>query len=83
MAGHHEITLLRGTGRLAGPGAAEVDGTRHTARHIVLANGAEPFTPPVPGLREIEGAWTSREATGMRAVPQHLLVLGGGPWGLN
>jgi pyruvate/2-oxoglutarate dehydrogenase complex dihydrolipoamide dehydrogenase (E3) component len=50
MAGHSDITLLRGTGRLAGPGAVEVDGTRHTALHIVLANGVEPFTPPVPSL---------------------------------
>ena len=43
------IDLLRGTGRLAGPGAVEVDGVRHTARHVVVANGAAPFVPPVPG----------------------------------
>src|SRR5689334_2276487 len=34
------ITLLRGHGRLAGEGAVEVDGVRHTAEHVVLANGA-------------------------------------------
>jgi dihydrolipoamide dehydrogenase len=79
----HDITLLRGTGRLAGPGAVEVDGTRHTADNIVLANGADPFTPPIPGLRELEGVWTNREATGMTAVPEHLLVLGGGPVGVE
>ena len=56
-------TLLRGTGRLAGPGVVEVDGVRHTADHVVLANGAEPVVPPVPGLRELDGVWTSREAT--------------------
>jgi pyruvate/2-oxoglutarate dehydrogenase complex dihydrolipoamide dehydrogenase (E3) component len=78
-----DITLLRGTGRLAGPGAVEVDGTRHTADHVVLANGAEPFTPPIPGLRELDGVWTNREATGMKAVPRHLLVLGGGPVGVE
>ena len=43
------IDLLRGSGRLAGPGAVEVDGVRHTAEHVVLANGADPFVPPVPG----------------------------------
>src|SRR4051794_8540697 len=43
------IVLLRGTGRLAGPGAVEVDGNRHTANHVVLATGADPFVPPVPG----------------------------------
>jgi len=79
----HGITLFRGTGRLAGPGAVEVDGTRHTADHVVLANGAAPFTPPVPGLRELDGVWTNREATGMKAVPRHLLVLGAGPVGVE
>jgi dihydrolipoamide dehydrogenase len=77
------IALLRGDGKLAGPGAVEVDGTRHTARHIVLANGAAPFVPPVPGLRELGGVWGTREATSMKAVPRHLLVLGGGPAGVE
>ena len=72
------IGLLRGTGRLAGTGVVEVDGVRHTAEHIVLANGADPFVPPIPGLRELEGIWTNREATGMKAIPRRLLVLGGG-----
>jgi dihydrolipoamide dehydrogenase len=75
------IALLRGSGRLAGPGAVEVEGVRHTAEHIVLANGADPFIPPIPGLRDLEGIWTNREATGMKAVPRRLLVLGGGPVG--
>src|SRR4051795_12779331 len=61
------IDLLRGSGRLAGPGAVEVDGVRHTADHVVLANGADPVVPPVPGLRDLEGVWTSREATSMKA----------------
>ncbi len=77
------IDLLRGTGRLAGPGAVEVDGIRHTAEHIVLANGADPITPPVPGLRELDGVWGSREATSMKAVPRRLLILGGGPVGVE
>ncbi len=46
----HGIDLLRGNGRLAGPGVVEVDGVRHTADHVVLANGADPVIPPVPGL---------------------------------
>ena len=75
------IDLLRGHGRLAGVGVVEVDGVRHTARHVVLANGADPVVPPVPGLRELPGVWTNREVTGMKAVPRHLLILGGGPVG--
>jgi len=75
------IDLLRGHGRLAGPGVVEVDGARHTADHVVLATGADPVFPPLPGLSELDGVWTNREVTGMKAVPRHLLILGGGPVG--
>jgi dihydrolipoamide dehydrogenase len=75
------ITLLRGRGRLAGTGVVEVDGTRYTADHVVLANGADPVVPPVPGLQELEGVWGTNDATGMTTVPRRLLVLGGGPAG--
>ena len=72
---------IRGQGRLAGTGAVEVDGRRYTAENVVVALGADPFVPPVPGLRELDGIWTNREATGMTEVPRRLLVLGGGPAG--
>jgi pyruvate/2-oxoglutarate dehydrogenase complex dihydrolipoamide dehydrogenase (E3) component len=77
------IDLLRGTGRLAGTGVVDVDGVQHTADHIVLAAGADAFIPPVPGLRELDGVWTNREVTGMKAVPRRLLILGGGPVGVE
>ena len=79
----HGIDLLRGRGRLAGPGVVEVDGVRHAAEHVVVATGSEPIIPPVPGLRGLAGIWTNREATGMKAVPRRLLVLGGGPVGVE
>jgi pyruvate/2-oxoglutarate dehydrogenase complex dihydrolipoamide dehydrogenase (E3) component len=75
------IDLLRGSGKLAGPGVVEVDGVRHTARHVVLATGSDPFIPAIPGLRELPGVWTNREVTGMKAIPRRLLILGGGPVG--
>ena len=75
------IALIRGSGKLAGPGVVEVGEARHTARHVVLATGSDPVVPPVPGLRELDGLWTNREVTGMKAVPRHLLILGGGPVG--
>jgi pyruvate/2-oxoglutarate dehydrogenase complex dihydrolipoamide dehydrogenase (E3) component len=77
------IELLRGSGRLAGPGVVEVDGVRHTAEHVVLANGADPVVPPVPGLRELDGVWSNREVTSMKSVPRRLLILGGGPVGVE
>jgi len=75
------IDLIRGTGALAGPGVVEAGGKRYTAGHVVVATGSDPVVPPVPGLRELEGVWTNREVTGMKAVPRHLLILGGGPVG--
>jgi len=77
------IALLRGSGRLAGPGVVDVDGTRYTTDHVVLATGAEAFVPPIPGLRELDGVWTSREATSMKQVPRRLLILGAGPVGVE
>jgi pyruvate/2-oxoglutarate dehydrogenase complex dihydrolipoamide dehydrogenase (E3) component len=77
------IELLRGHGKLAGTGAVDVDGRRYTADHVVLANGADPVVPPVPGLRELDGVWGTREATGMKAVPRRLVVLGGGAAGVE
>jgi dihydrolipoamide dehydrogenase len=61
----------------------EVDGARHTAEHVVVATGSDPFVPPIPGLRELDGVWGTREATSMTAVPRRLLVLGGGPAGVE
>jgi dihydrolipoamide dehydrogenase len=79
----HGIDLLRGTGRLAGTGVVDVDGVRHTAEHIVVATGADPIVPAIPGLHELEGVWGTREATSMKAVPRRLLVLGGGSAGVE
>jgi dihydrolipoamide dehydrogenase len=77
------IDLLRGRGRLGGTGVVEVEGVRHSAEHIVVATGSDPIVPPVPGLRELDGVWGTRQATSMKAVPRRLLVLGGGPAGVE
>jgi pyruvate/2-oxoglutarate dehydrogenase complex dihydrolipoamide dehydrogenase (E3) component len=77
------VDLLRGTGRLAGAGAVDVDGVRHTAEHVVVATGSDPVVPPIPGLRELEGVWGTRGATSMKAVPRRMLVLGGGSAGVE
>src|ERR671939_2131760 len=77
------IDLIRGEGRIAGPGAVVVDGRIHRTRHVVISTGSDPVVPPVPGLRELAGVWTNREATGATEVPRRLLVLGGGPVGVE
>ena len=77
------IDVMRGPGRLAGAGRVDVGGEVLTAEHVVIATGSEPVVPPVPGLRELDGVWTNREATALTDVPRRQLVLGGGPVGVE
>lgn len=77
------IEVLRGNGRLVGPGRVRVGHETYTTRDVVLATGSDPVVPPVPGLQSLEGVWTNRDATSLTAVPRRLLVLGGGPVGLE
>ena len=83
------IELVRGHGRLAGERTVEVeltgsDGTRTltATKAVVLANGTTPVMPPIEGLADV-GAWTNREATATSTVPGRLVVLGGGPIGVE
>ena len=76
-----------GRGRGAGPRAphrpwtVEIDGrTRLTAPSIVIATGARPFVPPIPGLDTVN-VLTSDTVWRLREAPRRLLVLGGGPIG--
>jgi pyruvate/2-oxoglutarate dehydrogenase complex dihydrolipoamide dehydrogenase (E3) component len=77
------IELLRGPARIAGPGRVAVEDAEHGAANVVIATGSDPVIPPIPGLAEAEGVWTNREATALTEVPRRLLVLGGGPVGVE
>jgi pyruvate/2-oxoglutarate dehydrogenase complex dihydrolipoamide dehydrogenase (E3) component len=74
--------VVRGTGRLVGPGQVEVDGQRLEAGHVILATGSDPLRPPIQGLDQVE-VWTNREATQLRSVPGRALLVGGGPVGIE
>lgn len=79
-------TVIRGTGRIAGPGLVTVSTrdeilTLH-ARNIILAVGSNSRVPQVEGLNAIT-PWTNREATSTRVLPQSLVVLGAGPTGVE
>jgi glutathione reductase (NADPH) len=67
--------LLRGTARVVGPNAVELDGKRITARYILVATGGWPFKPAIPG---VEHAITSNEAFELADLPERVLVVGGG-----
>jgi pyruvate/2-oxoglutarate dehydrogenase complex dihydrolipoamide dehydrogenase (E3) component len=77
------IDVIRGAGRIAGRGRVAVGEDTYTTRHVVIATGSEPVIPPVPGLRGLDGVWTNRAATALKAVPRRLIVLGGGPVGVE
>ena len=91
--------LYRGVARIAGPGVVEVVATesggrdapggrgpahpeRLAAGNIIVATGSEPTSPGIEGLAESE-PWTNREATSTRELPRSLVVLGGGPVGVE
>jgi pyruvate/2-oxoglutarate dehydrogenase complex dihydrolipoamide dehydrogenase (E3) component len=75
--------LVRGEGRIVAPGRVAVGERELSAEHVVIATGSEPVIPPIDGLRELDGVWTNREATGLKEVPRRLVVLGGGPVGVE
>ena len=77
------IDVIRGLGRIAGPGRVTVGEATYRAKDVVVSTGSDPVIPPIPGLRELEGVWTNREATGLAEVPARMLVLGAGPVGVE
>ena len=68
-------TLLRGTARVVGPNAVELDGKRITARYILVATGGWPFKLNMPG---VEHCMTSNEVFELPEQPKRILVVGGG-----
>jgi dihydrolipoamide dehydrogenase len=77
------VTVIRGSGQIAGPGVIEVSGGRRVeAEQILINTGSEPVIPPIEGLAQA-GYWTNREATALHEIPRSAVVLGGGPVGVE
>ena len=74
------VECLQGEARLLSPYTVTVNGRELSARAIILATGAEPLVPPIPGLDQIPYL-TSDTLWQLRSLPARLLVLGGGPIG--
>jgi pyruvate/2-oxoglutarate dehydrogenase complex dihydrolipoamide dehydrogenase (E3) component len=78
------VTLFRGRGRLTGERRVAVGDEQLEARRaVILAPGSLPLFPPIDGLDGIEGAWTNREATTAKQIPERLLIVGGGVVGVE
>ena len=77
--------FVRGWGHLDGPRRVVVGATAYEARRaVVVAAGAKPWAPPIPGLAELEGRyWTNRGAIEADTLPASLVVLGGGAIGVE
>ena len=74
--------VMRGEARFVAPDALMVDGRRITARRIVIAAGSSPAVPSIPGLERVPYL-TNASLFDLTERPDHLLILGGGPIGLE
>ena len=74
------VEVLQGEARVTSPFTVEVNGRTLTTRNIVVATGARPFVPPIPGLDQVRHL-TSDTVWELRQRPDRLVVLGGGPIG--
>jgi len=74
------VDVIRGEARITSPWTVQVDGREITTRGIVVATGASPAVPPIPGLEQVDYL-TSDTVWELRELPSRLLVLGGGPIG--
>jgi pyruvate/2-oxoglutarate dehydrogenase complex dihydrolipoamide dehydrogenase (E3) component len=74
------VECIQGAAKITSPWTVEVGGRVLTTRAIVIAAGARPFVPPIPGIESIE-VLTSDTLWDLRKLPRRLAVLGGGPIG--
>ena len=74
------VDCIQGEARITSPYTIEVAGRSLTTRSIVVASGASPLVPPIPGLEQVDYL-TSDNLWTLRELPQRLVVLGGGPIG--
>ncbi len=74
------VTVLRERGRFTGPRELEAGAARVSARRFVIATGSAPLVPPIPGL-EATPYLTNETVFGLRELPRHLIIIGGGPIG--
>ncbi|WP_296642119.1 dihydrolipoyl dehydrogenase family protein [Roseinatronobacter sp.] len=76
------VQVLQGYGRFTGPDRVEVNGTTVKARRFVISTGSTAFVPPIDGIDTVP-YMTNETVFEQKACPGHLLVIGGGPIGLE
>lgn len=76
------VKVIQAQGRFSGPRTVIADGVQIKARRFVVATGSSAFVPPIPGLDGVPYL-TNENLFDLRAVPDHLVVIGGGPVGIE
>jgi pyruvate/2-oxoglutarate dehydrogenase complex dihydrolipoamide dehydrogenase (E3) component len=76
------VTVIRAAARFTGPTTLEANGKTYNARRIVIATGSRAGVPPVPGLKDVP-FFTNETIFKNRILPKHLIVIGGGPIGME
>jgi pyruvate/2-oxoglutarate dehydrogenase complex dihydrolipoamide dehydrogenase (E3) component len=76
------IKVIREYGRFISPTEVQAGDTVITARRIVIATGSSPLVPPIPGLNTVPYE-TNETLFDLRETPEHLLIIGGGPIGME
>ncbi|MCF8485988.1 MAG: FAD-dependent oxidoreductase [Rhodobacteraceae bacterium] len=76
------INVIRAWARFTGPDTVEAGGKTIKARRFVIATGSRPFVPPIPGVETVPYL-TNETIFAQRERPGHLIVIGGGPIGLE
>jgi pyruvate/2-oxoglutarate dehydrogenase complex dihydrolipoamide dehydrogenase (E3) component len=78
------IALLRGVGEIVGERRVRVgDEEVEATQAVIVSTGSLPAMPPVEGLDAIDDAWTNREATTTKEIPDRLVIMGGGVVGVE
>ncbi|MDC1528181.1 FAD-dependent oxidoreductase [Gammaproteobacteria bacterium] len=74
------VDCVQGEATITSPWTVQVGGQQISTRHIVIATGARPWVPPIPGLEKMDYL-TSDSIWSLETLPDRLLVMGGGPIG--
>ena len=76
------VKVIRAYGHFTGPNTVQAGDDTITARRIVIATGSRPLVPPIPGLEDVPYL-TNETLFDLRERPDHLLIIGGGPIGME
>ena len=82
LAAYPEITYIQGRARLTGKNGVEIEGRSYAPGKIIIATGASPWAPPIPGLDEVPYL-DSTSALALKELPRSMIVLGANAVGLE